>query len=525
MKKVIIMVRTSTETQQVEDQHREMVQFCKEQGYTEEQMIFVETQGASAGKVDEEYLDMIHHVKEHIIEDRDIDCFAVWHLNRAVRNEKVFVDLKDFLVKNHVQFLVKNPYLRLLNDDGSINMGMELAFSLMSTLAKQDNDERKAKFHRAKKAMVAQGRFIGGRGPRFGYKVGEGGYIVIDEEKAKLVRLIFTMYSTGQWSVRKLWEELYSRGYKINYHLINRMLWDRSYIDSPYPPIISQELWNKCEDVRKRHFISIPQGNRHCFGSGIFKCSECGNNMIPEGAQYRCRHHNKVSAPPHCPNGLTIRVDNMDGILWMVASQEETLYRMEKDAKMKDECQSKIEALEEKIAATQKKLDYIEEKKHRIAELYIDGVITKEEKEKRLSGTVSDAKTYNDSILRFRERIGALLTLLEGENEMDLSGMKLHSMYRSVLKESDLEVMQEIVRKHIFKVTAVATEFKGRKSSQIITIETKTGKIKKFIYVARKYDGKYFFYENGRPVPGVDKIIREPLGDGNTRAFKKISEW
>ena len=108
---------------------------------------------------------------------------------------------------------------------------------------------------------------------------------------------------------------------------------------------------------------------------------------------------------------------------------------------------------------------------------------------------------------------------------MDLSGMKLHSMYRSVLRESDLEVMQEIVRKHIFKVTAVATEFKGRKSSQIITIETKTGKVKRFIYVARKYDGKYFFYENGRPVPGVDKIIREPLGEGNPRAFKKISEW
>lgn len=522
MKKVIVMVRTSTEAQQVEDQHNEMVQFCMAHGYTEEQMIFVETQGASAVKMDDDYLDMIQRVKELILEDKEIECFAVWHLNRAVRNEKVFVDLKDFLIKHNVQFLVKNPYLKLLNEDGSINMGMELAFSLMATLAKQDNDERQAKFRRAKKAMREQGKYIGGPTVKFGYRVGEGGYIVIDDEDSKLVRLVFQLYSTGKYSVRSLYDELVERGYKINYHLINRMIADRIYVDGRYPQMISQELFDKCENIRKRNFISIPQGRRHCFGSAIFMCPVCGNRMIAEGVQYRCRHHNKYSAPPHCSNKLTIRVDNLDGLLWFVAGQEEVKYRYRMDANKKQEFTEKIEALREKVDTAKKKLAFIDEKRNRIAELYIDGLISKEEKEKRLSGTVKDVKEYNDTILKFEERIGALLTLMEGNDEYTITPEKIKSIYLGVVKEEDLVLMDEIVKRHIRAVTATATVFKGRKSAQVITIETVWSGEKKFIYVARKYGGHYFFTMDGKALRSIRKIVREPLGELNPRAFKKI---
>lgn len=535
MKKVIVMVRTSTEAQQVEDQHREMIQFCKEQGYSEEQMVFVETQGASAGKMDDEYLDMIQQVKEHILMDDDVDCFAVWHLNRAVRNEKVYVDLKEFLVKHRIQFLVKNPYLKLLNDDGSINMGMELAFSLMSTLAKQDNEERKAKFARAKKAMWEQGKFIGGRCTKTGYKVNSDGYVVIDEEKAQLVRLIFTLYSTGNYSVRTLYEELKERGYELNYHLINRMLSDRIYIDGPYPQMISRELFDRCEDVRKNNYLGIPKGHKYCFGSGIFKCPKCGNNMIAEGEQYRCWHHNKYAAPPHCENGLTIRVDNMDGLLWFIASREEIKCRIRLTEQSKEEYDSKIEILREKIEATQKKLDYIEEKKARINELYVEGLIDKEEFKNRQNKTVLEAKKYNDTILSYNERIGALLSLLEGNKESEEELKRVVTIYDDVRCEKDLQMMNEIVKKHIKRVTS-SPEWFGkerdgraiRQNAQLITVETVYSGVKKYIYVARKYKGhKFFVYKSdGREVPlfTVRPIVREPLGPLHPRAFKKVKD-
>lgn len=524
MKKVIIMVRTSTESQQVEDQHNEMVQFCKTFGYSEEQMVFIETKGASAAKVDDDYLDMIERVKEKIISDKDIECFAVWHINRAARNEGVFVSLKDFLVKHNVQFLVKNPFLKLLNEDGSVNMGMELAFSLMATLAKQDNEERMAKFKRAKDVMRKQGKYTGGRTIKFGYGVDKDGYIVIDEEDSKLVRLIFDMYSTGKWSVRTLYEELYERGYKVNYHMINRMVADRTYVDGRYPQMISQELWNRCEAVRNKNFLSIPKGHKHCFASGVYKCPVCGNNMIANGARYECRHHLKLSAPPHCTNGQTIRIENLDGLLWFVASQEEIKYRMRMDTKKKEEYEEKIESLREKVESAKKKLNSVGNKQARIKELYIDGLIDREEFKKRQNKTLSDIKEYNESILKYEEKIEGFLRLIEGNDEDRITPEILKTLYVDVAKEDDLKEMNRIVKRQIERVTSESVEFHGRKTAQLIEIETMYSGVRRFIYVARKWNGHLFFNEKGESLPGIRKIVRE-VGEKSPRSFKKISEW
>lgn len=517
------MIRVSTEAQKLEDQHREMEVFCKGEGYDE--LVFVEDKGASAIKLNDQYRLMIEQVKEEIEKDPGITCFAVWELSRAFRNELVFQQVKLFLVERRIQFLVKNPYLKLLNPDGTVNSGMEIAVTLMATLAKQEMELKKERFKRAKKAMSAQGRFIGGKGPRFGYRVGKDGYIEIDPETGPLVRKIFEMYSTGKWSVRSLWEELESRGYNVSYHIMGRMLWDRSYIDSPYPKIISQELWDRCEDVRKRHFISIPQGNRHCFGAGIFKCPVCGNNMIPEGAQYRCRHHNKVSAPPHCPNGLTIRVENLDGLLWFLAVQEETKYRMRMFREGKDEVEKEAEVLREKIAAARKKIDGVEEKKGRIMELYLEGHLKKDEKDRKLLQCDENSKMTQNTILELEEKLEGVLAILEGKADELPDLEKLKGIYEGVIGESDLKEMDRIVKRQIRKVTAVRGEFKGRKSAQLIEVETMYSGVKKFYYVARAYKMHYFFLTDGTPLRTVRRIIREPLGEGNPRAFKKISEW
>ena len=121
MSKVLIMVRTSTESQSIEDQHREMVEFCRYRGYKDEDMIFIEEQGASAAKVDDRYKAQIQAIKNAIEKDKEINCFACWHLNRAFRDESAYIDIKNFLVPRKIQMLVKNPSLELLNPDGTIN--------------------------------------------------------------------------------------------------------------------------------------------------------------------------------------------------------------------------------------------------------------------------------------------------------------------------------------------------------------------------------------------------------------------
>ena len=522
--KCLVMIRVSTERQKVEDQHNEMEVFCHGEGYDE--IVFVEDRGASAIKLNDSYRMMIDQVKEEIEKDPSIRCFAVWELSRAFRNEGVYYEVKQFLVERKVQFLVKNPYLKLLNPDGTVNPGMEVAVTLMTTLAKQEMELKKERFKRAKDAMRKQGKYTGGHTIKFGYTVDEGGYIVIDEEDSKLVRLIFDMYSTGKWSVRKLYDELKERGYNINYHLINRMVADSSYVDGRYPQMISQDLWDRCEAVRKRNFISIPKGRRYCFGSGIFRCSVCGNLMVADAEQYRCRKHKRYSAPPHCENNLTIRIENMDCLLWYVASREESQYQMVLDENRKKEYEDQIEVLKKKVATATAKISSLEEKKKRINELYEEGYITKEDFKKRQNKTLSEGQVYNDTILKLNEQIEGFLSLLEGSSEPEISAERLHSLFLGVYKTSDLKLMRDLVRKHIVKATAERYDFKGRKSAQLITIETMMGKVLKFVYVARKYKGHYFWQcDYDYPVACVQKIEREPSGVPDPRAFKKIKDW
>ena len=528
--KCLVMVRASTEAQKIEDQHNEMVRFCQEEGYDD--LMFVEDKGASAIKLNDQYRLMIDQVKEEIGRDPDIRCFAVWELSRAFRNEMVYIEVKTFLLEHNVQFICKNPYLKLLNPDGSLNTGMEVAMSLLATLAKQEMDLKKERFKRAKASMWKQGKYIGGV-IKYGYTKDKDGYIVIDDETSKVVRMVFEMYATGKWSVRTLWDELKERGYDISYHTINKMVADRAYIDSPYEPMVSKELWSRCEEVRKRHMLSLPKGNQHYFGTGVFKCSKCGYSMVVCGEQYRCWHHNSLSAPPHCDNNLTIRVENMDGLLWFVACQEEIKYRMKMDTTRRSEYENQVKVIWDKMKTVEKRLSSLDEKKARIVELYVDGVITRKEKENRLSGTVLEAKRYNDTLLSYKEQEGALLQLLQGVSEETVGIERLKTVYEGVLGEKDLKIMDGIVKKHIKSVTSSPDWFGKdrdkravRQNAQLITIETVYSGVKRYIYVARKYQGhRFFVYPSGAALRTVSKIVRDPLGPLHQKAFKKLKDW
>lgn len=192
---------------------------------------------------------------------------------------------------------------------------------------------------------------------------------------------------------------------------------------------------------------------------------------------------------------------------------------------VKEEIQEKIQVLEEKTKATRKRLEKVEEKEERIKELYVDGIIKKEELEKRLTVAKKEGEWYRNTILSFEEQTGGLLQILEGENDDSPDLEKLKGVYKGVIGEKNIKIMDEIIKRQIRKVTSRPYEFKGRKSAQIITVETTFSGERKFIYVARKYKGHYFFNEKGESLVTILKIVRESAGELHPRAFKKIKDW
>jgi DNA invertase Pin-like site-specific DNA recombinase len=504
-KKVLIMVRTSTEQQSIDDQHREMVEFCKQQGYKEDDMIFMEEQGASAAKMDSKYLDLINRIKAEIEKNKDIKCFACWHLNRAFRTEEAYIDIKTFLVNRGIQMMVKNPYLVLLNDDGTINNGMEMAMALFAVLNKQDNLERKAKFKRAKAEMARKGMYTGGRNAmKFGYKVDENKYFIPDEVESEIVRLIFQLYSTGEYSTYSLANEINSRGYTkrgkpFDGTFIGTLLKSKSYTGQPdekwndrvYPPIISEEIFNQCRDIADKNKLMLRQGKKMVLCSRLLKCTECNHAFVSASKHFRCNGADKGL----CTNNITLKESVVDLVAWRIAFDEHMKYLIEVSENNTQAYNERLEVIDQKINTINGIIAESSTKKKRIVDTYLEGYIDKKERDLRLSKLQDDILVHQKDLSALEEEKSAILGLLENVNkEKDewLYYDTLDTMQSGVKSDED---RYRIIHQHILKIIPLRHQHgkKGPRAKKenaiMLEIYTVKGDIHKVIYLPKEQKG------------------------------------
>jgi len=136
--------------------------------------------------------------------------------------------------------------------------------------------------------------------PPVGYKtIGEQGHKihVIDEQKAPLVRRMFELYSTGEWSLKRLTEKLAEeglRGYvgnklvKSRIHqllsdpfYIGKMRWSNEIYEGKHDPLIDIELFKKVQYTLKSK--TTPKYRKHFFLlQGLIKCASCEGRITWE---------------------------------------------------------------------------------------------------------------------------------------------------------------------------------------------------------------------------------------------------
>lgn len=502
MDKILVMVRTSTEVQDITDQHNEMETFVLGKGWKKNQIIWVEEQGASAIKVDETYRAMIDNVKAQVETNPDIKCFAVWSLNRLARTEEVWIEVKSFFVAHQVQVIVKNPELKLLTDDGKVDAGMELAFALLSVLSKQEMQEKKARFKRAKTAMMRRGQSIGGNTRKFGYKIGEGKYFEEDEKEGAIVRQVFQLYSSGSYSVYTLSQEMEQRGVKISDNHISRILRSVAYIGEEvtenglhYPPIITKELWDKCKEIRESNKINMKRGERLLLGAKLVKCYKCGATCTSNSKHYVCcRHAHKGE----CDNGFAIRQYVVDDLLWRVASTQHLDYLTNLNENKIEEYNQQLEVLEEKIAAGEVKMKSFEEKKDRIVDSYIQGLINLKSRDSRLSKLQDEVRVHQDYLNSLQEKKAGIIGLLAEGNPDSVEA------FIAALDTMEVGNMYEVVHKHISSLTGQPISYGHRDprthkpNAVLIKITTKLGSEHKFMYFPKFYEKHNLYVWNGR---------------------------
>ena len=521
-KKCILFVRISTNVQNFDEQEKAIHQMAINDGYLPQNIIPI-AEIESGRKLKEEERKGINTMKKYIENESSINCVYLWEISRLARKQKVLFSVRDYLVDRKINIKIKEPSCTLLNDDGTINDGADMLFSLYAQMSEAEMRTKIQRFKRTKKVNSTQMKYSGGK-VMFGYKINENGYYEIDEEKANIIRLIFNLYITHNIGAMQLQKELEERGYKIKGFLIQKILRNTAYIgyfDYPkgnnrkYPPIITQEIFDEAQKRKEENKTKTDKAIKHIWlCAKLIKCTECGGYMIANGGArvYNCKAHSHINFyKKNCTNKLSINISAIDGVAWHYAKSlfiADSLADKEKQIKDNEQ---QIKILKEKIKASPHTEQKINEKEQRVIDAYFDAEISKDSYNQRLNKIREERKNFEIKIAEYNndvERLENEIKYLQNDRK-NISDMQkkvqrikdvLHLSKQEISKQDKynithryikgIEINETILYYHLENEYGEVNIYKERisnndkpKKAKEITIYGINGKISKYFFM------------------------------------------
>ena len=249
-----------------------------------------------------------------MIEDAAMDKFDLIltkEISRFARNTLDSIQFTRQLLGYGVGVFFQNDNINTLDEDS------ELRLAIMSSIAQ---DELRKLSSRVKfgHQQAIKSKVVLGNSRIFGY-VKDGGKLIIDEEQAEMVRELFELYATGQYSMKRIETIFWQKGYrnhngkKIAHTTMSNMIANPKYkgyyvgnkvrvIDmfskkqkflppeewvmfkdetgEIVPAIVSEELWEQANEVLKRRSDDVKSRpgicNHQNLLTGKLYCTHCG---------------------------------------------------------------------------------------------------------------------------------------------------------------------------------------------------------------------------------------------------------
>ena len=346
MAHIILLVRVSTVRQQVEIQKKELKQLAIADGWMEQDIIIVEGVGASAIKFNKLYLQQLEELYD-TLDNNDIAAVYAWEISRIGRDEEILMHFKNYLIERKIQLVIKNPSLRLLNDDGTVNNGVELAFSLFATMAKQEMQVKQERFKRTREQYKAEGKFTGGR-IKIGYKLTKDKHF--DEgDDADVVRKVFNMYLQENGSCTSIYRHLSALGYFKPFHInasgskqIARLLSDKAYIgEGLYKRLIDDETFNKVQAKLATHSIRHKTKDIY-YCRGLLYDTTYGTSLYAARSPLAYKSRKTVRT-------ISLSINAMDWMIWHCTFQLLAVYDDDMNTEKEKQYTAKIAENKTKI--------------------------------------------------------------------------------------------------------------------------------------------------------------------------------
>ncbi len=215
------------------------------------------------------------------------DIVLVYALDRFGRNSVEIALNKQRLSKNKI-ILISATQRTSVNIDGSKNLDGILLENVLICLSEYYSVELAQKVRRGQRESRRKGNFLGGR-PPYGYRV-ENKKILIHEERAEVVRLIFDLYVSGK-CVREILEELNKRGILYNGKPIYQSTlfkilklekytgvyrYDGEVYTDMYPQIVDTAVFQRVQRMMDKNKHGSSSRNTDFLLKGKLYCGRCG---------------------------------------------------------------------------------------------------------------------------------------------------------------------------------------------------------------------------------------------------------
>lgn len=543
MKKAALLLRCSTDSQDYDRQQRDLLPIVESMGYEiTEDLIFGEyvtgkddvrkkdresianlKQACKEGKVDAIFINEVSRLSRDSIAGR----LFVREFNDDYKVPVFFRDLQQWTIDPNNK--IKNAYLEQM-----------LGFYFDAAAAELKS--MKTRFASGKRKNARTGKSIGGV-PSIGYTKDKEGTIIIDEEAAKYVKIIFGKYlekegtitTVGRylrgisnirtWGTGTIGNILRNRAYtgKLEVFITNPDETDDSKKIEKFittiPVIIDDETFNETQKKldSNRSTQEYTRSKVHLLQKLII-CSDCGKlfstKTVNSGRKntYCCvSKQNGIN----CNISITLDADKTEAIIWnLVKNKLLELNRLEdteKEERIAKE-EQQIQVYEEEISAIELGISKITRKKKNLIDYLEDA-----ESDEEIADIKARRKKYDNEISDSKERINHLkekIDICKYNISQHLNSSLTNSVLSSI--ESDRNKMKAQIKEFIKKIVP----YPIANSHSVLEVYTTFGKYY-ILYSSRdKYKQAYFLYDDYyRYFPKDNKFL--VLGDMDEDIIEK----
>ena len=347
------------------------------------------------------------------------DLVITKEISRFARNTLDSIQYTRQLLSYGVGVFFQNDNINTFDEDS------ELRLSIMSSIAQ---DELRKLSSRVKfgHQQAIKSSVVLGNSRIFGYTKADG-RLVIDETEATMVRELFELYATGEYSMKQIEKIFWDKGYrnhsgnKIAHTTMSNMISNPKYkgyyvgnkvkvVDmftkkqkflppeewvmfkdetgEIVPAIVSEELWDKANVILKRRSQDVKARQGICYHANLLTgklwCTQCGQPYYRRESKDKSGNKNskwlcsgKIKNGADSCKSFAIYEEEIKPILFEVFqdTKADADAMVEEYVKMYTEL-TQNGKISEKISQQQKIVDFANRKKNKLLQLVAEDSIT-----------------------------------------------------------------------------------------------------------------------------------------------------